>query len=173
MRKNKLIVFALGCTIAFSLVSCREKLKSTEDLIAKARKEITVADADTIEVQLAAKHIKDDKAMMWFITGNEYQMHHYFPMVFDVVGEEEYVFVQSHNALERGEDIVVYGWGNGYSFLVNNPKCKTIQITGNVGGLGAVTEVKIEDGEYPFHYYYELLPQEYVFLDAEGNEIRQ
>ena len=56
--------------------------------------------------------------------------------------------------------------------MVNNPKCKTIQITGNIGGLGAVTEIIIEDEEYPFHYYYELLPQEYIFLDAEGNEIR-
>ncbi len=172
MKKNKLIILAVCCIVAFSLVGCNRKLKSTDDLIAKAREEITVADADTIEVQLAAKYIKDDKALMWFITGNEYQMHRYFPMVFDVVGEEEYVFVQRHNALDRGQDIVVYNWGDGYSFLVNNPKCKKIQITGNIGGLGAVTEVEIGDGEYPFHYYYELLPQEYIFLDAEGNEIR-
>ena len=172
MKNNKIIILALCCMVAFSLVGCNRKLKSTDDLIAKAREEITVADADTIEVQLAAKYIKDDKALMWFITGNEYQMHRYFPMVFDVVSEEEYVFVQRHNALDRGQDIVVYNWGDGYSFLVNNPKCKKIQITGNIGGLGAVTEVEIGDREYPFHYYYELLPQEYIFLDAEGNEIR-
>ena len=36
----------------FSLIGCGRKLKSPEDLIAKARKEITAADADTIEVQL-------------------------------------------------------------------------------------------------------------------------
>ncbi len=117
MKKNKIIILALCCMVAFSLVGCNRKLKSTDDLIAKAREEITVADADTIEVQLAAKYIKDDKALMWFITGNEYQMHRYFPMVFDVVGEEEYVFVQRHNALDRGQDIVVYNWGDGYSFL--------------------------------------------------------
>lgn len=173
MRKNKLIALALSCIMVFSLVGCGKKLTSTEDLIEKAREEITVAEADTIEVRLAAKYIKSDKALMWFITGNEYQMHRYFPMVFDVVGEEEYVFVQRHNAVERGQDIFVYNWGDGYSFLVNNPKCKSIQITGNIGGLGAITEVKIDDGEYPFHYYYELLPQNYIFLDAEGNEIRQ
>ena len=173
MRKNKLIALALSCIMVFSLVGCGKNLTSTEDLIEKAREEITVAEADTIEVRLAAKYIKSDKALMWFITGNEYQMHRYFPMVFDVVGEEEYVFVQRHNAVERGQDIFVYNWGDGYSFLVNNPKCKSIQITGNIGGLGAITEVKIDDGEYPFHYYYELLPQNYIFLDAEGNEIRQ
>ena len=173
MRKNKLIALALSCIMVFSLVGCGKKLTSTEDLIEKAREEITVAEADTIEVRLAAKYIKSDKALMWFITGNEYQMHRYFPMVFDVVGEEEYVFVQRHNAVERGQDIFVYNWGDGYSFLVNNPKCKSIQITGNIGGLGAITEVKIDDGEYPFHYYYELLPQNYIFLDAEGNVIRQ
>ena len=173
MRKNKLIALALSCIMVFSLVGCGKKLTSTEDLIEKAREEITVAEADTIEIRLAAKYIKSDKALMWFITGNEYQMHRYFPMVFDVVGEEEYVFVQRHNAVERGQDIFVYNWGDGYSFLVNNPKCKSIQITGNIGGLGAITEVKIDDGEYPFHYYYELLPQNYIFLDAEGNEIRQ
>lgn len=150
---------------------CRATLTTEEELIEKAREEITVAEADTIDVQLAAICTKNDKALMWFITGNEYQMHRYFPMVFDVVGENEYVFVQRHNSLERGQDIYVYNWGDGYSFLVNNPECKSIKITGNVGGLGAVTEVKIEDGDYPFHYYYELLPQEYIFLDDEGNEL--
>ncbi len=150
---------------------CRATLTTEEELIEKAREEITVAEADTIDVQLAAICTKNDKALMWFITGNEYQMHRYFPMVFDVVGENEYVFVQRHNSLERGQDIYVYNWGDGYSFLVNNPECKSIKITGNIGGLGAVTEVKIEDGDYPFHYYYELLPQEYIFLDGEGNEL--
>ena len=58
------------------------------------------------------------------------------------------------------------------NFGVVCPKCKKIQITGNIGGLGAVIEVKIEEGEYPFHYYYKLLPQEYIFLDTEGNKIR-
>lgn len=173
MRKNKLLILMLSCITAFSLAGCREKLKSEEELIAKAREEITVAEADTIEVRLAAKQEKNDRALMWFITGNEYQMHRYFPMVFEIVGEDEYVFEGRHNSLERGQDIYVYNWGDGYSFLVNNPKCKKIQITGNVGGMGAVTEVEIGEGEYPFHYYYELLPQDYIFLDAEGNEIRQ
>jgi len=172
VKKNKLFSLMLSCIMAISLAGCREKLTSEEELIAKAREEITVAEADTIEVQLAAKRERDDRALMWFITGNEYQAHRYFPMVFEIVGEDEYVFEGRHNALERGQDIVVYNWGDGYSFLVNNPKCKTIQITGNIGGLGAVTEIIIEDEEYPFHYYYELLPQEYIFLDAEGNEIR-
>lgn len=172
MINKKLIVLVLSCIMAFSLVGCSEKLTTTEDLIAKAREEITVADAETMEVQFAVKYIEDDKALMWFITGNEYQMHRYFPMVFDVMGAEEYVFVQCHKAMERGEDIAVFQWHGGYSFLVNNPKCKMIQITGNIEGLSTVTEIKIEEGEYPFHYYCELLPQEYIFLDAEGNEIQ-
>lgn len=169
---SRVLILMLSCMMAFSLAGCSKKLKSTEDLIAKARKEITVANADTIEVELAAKCTKNEEALMWFITGNEYQMHRYFPMVFEIVGEDEYVFEGRHNALERGQDIYVYNWGDGYSFLVNNPNCKKIQITGNVGGLGAVTEVEIGEGEYPFHYYYELLPQDYIFLDAEGNELR-
>ncbi len=164
-----LILVGIG---TFFLAGCREKLTSEDDLIAKAREEITVAEADTIEVRLVAKQEKEDRALMWFITGNEYQAHRYFPMVFEIVGEEEYVFEGRHNSLERGQDIYVYNWGDGYSFLVNNPKCKMIQITGNVGGLGAVTEVEIGEGDYPFHYYYELMPQEYIFLDAEGNELR-
>ena len=169
MIKKQLIVLVLSCIMAFSLVGCSEKLTTTEDLITKAREEITVADAETMEVQLAVKYIEDDKALMWFITGNEYQMHRYFPMVFDVMGAEEYVFVQCHKAMERGEDIAVFQWHGGYSFLVNNPKCKTIQITGD---MGSITQVKILEGGYPFHYYYEQLPQEYIFLDAEGNQIQ-
>ena len=174
MKKNKLLILILmlSCIVVLALAGCREKLKGEEDLIAKAREEITVAEADTIEVSLVAKCEKDDRTLMWFITGNEYQMHRYFPMVFENVGEQEYVFEGRHNSGERGQDIAVYNWGDGYSFLVNNPKCKKIQITGNIGGLGEITEVEIGEGEYPFHYYYELLPQDYVFLDAEGNEIK-
>ncbi len=51
MRIRRIVIIAMCCCMAFSLIGCGRKLKSPEDLIAKARKEITAADADTIEVQ--------------------------------------------------------------------------------------------------------------------------
>ena len=32
-------------------------------------------------------------------------------------------------------------------------------------------DISIKEGTYPFVYYNELLPSEYYFLDAEGNEV--
>ena len=64
-------------------------------------------------------------------------------------------------------DIAVLQWQNGYSFLVNNPDCKTIQITDDSG----TQAIAIEKDAYPFIYYSEQIPSEYYFLDAEGTEI--
>ena len=49
MKKNKLLILILmlSCIVVLALAGCREKLKGEEDLIAKAREEITVAEADT------------------------------------------------------------------------------------------------------------------------------
>lgn len=170
--KNKLFLLFLCLTIVFSLVGCQKTLKGTDELIEKAREELPVSDADTIDVQFAGMCAEDDKALMWFISGNEYQNHYYLPMECNIVGENEYTFGRTFNVvMDRGDDIRVLEWQGGYCFLVNNPNCRTIKITGNVGGIGNATEVVIEKDAYPYLYYYGLLPTEYIFLDSEGNEL--
>ncbi len=106
--------------------------------------------------------------LAWFISGNEYQAHYYLPMECEVVGEDEYVFNRIYDPLSRGgEDDYVLQWEGGYSFIVNNPKCRTLKITDS----NSTKEINIDENAYPFIYYNELLPTAYAFLDAQGNKL--
>lgn len=169
--KRKFFILFLCLVLTLSLVGCQKTIKGTDELIEKAREELPISDADSIEVQYAGMCAEGDKALIWFISGNEYQKHYYLPMECEIVGEDEYTFTHTYKPMDRADDIAVLEWQGGYCFLVNNPICHTIKITGNVGGVGNTTDVTIEKDAYPYLYYYELLPTEYIFLDADGNEL--
>lgn len=151
-----------------SLTGCQKKIEGTDGLIEKAREVIPVADSDTIEMQYVGMHTKGNVMLAWFISGNEYQAHYYLPMECEVVGEDEYVFNRIYDPLSRGgEDDYVLQWEGGYSFIVNNPKCRTLKITDS----NSTKEINIDENAYPFIYYNELLPTAYAFLDAQGNKL--
>lgn len=138
------------------------KIVGEEGLIAKARREIkNLAEIETIEMTIAGKStIDDNHHLFWIITGNEYQMHRCYPL--EVIEHEdgEYEFVRLHNGgTQRGQDIFFEYFGSGYSFLVNNPACKSI----------VIGETSIPVTEIPFVYYYPHSPNEYYFLDENGN----
>lgn len=151
-----------------SLTGCQKKIEGTDGLIEKAREVILVADSDIIEMQYVGMHTKGNVMLAWFISGNEYQAHYYLPMECEVVGEDEYVFNRIYDPLSRGgEDDYVLQWEGGYSFIVNNPKCRTLKITDS----NSTKEINIDENAYPFIYYNELLPTAYAFLDAQGNKL--
>lgn len=164
--KKVLITVALCFCLLFS--ACGSTLHGTDELIEKAREEFSIADAENMEIRYAGLCGKDDDVLVWFISGNEYQMHRYLPMECEVVGENEYRFTQSFNPMDRGTDIAVYQWKNGYSFLVNNPDCAMLQIR-NDGEV--VEEIAIREDSIPFVYYVNYIPPEYLFLDKDGNEL--
>lgn len=165
MKKVFYIIMAL--LIAFSLSGCGGKTVGEQGLIAKAREEINVADANTIDIEIAGVSEVDDNMLFWFVTGNEYQKHGYYPIAFHRVGEEQYEFIHTHKAFDRAYEIYVVQWNDGYSFLVNNENCKSIVLT-NAAGETETVEV----GELPFVYYYHELPEGgYSFLDANGEEL--
>ena len=135
-----------------------------DGLIEKARKEIkNLADVETIEMTIAGKStINQNRLLFWIITGNEYQMHRYYPL--EVIEDKngKYKFVKLHNGgCERGQDIFFEYFGSGYSLVINNPKCKSIEIDKTIV---PVTEI-------PFVNYYPFAPSEYSFLDADGSEL--
>ena len=148
------------------------RIVGEEDLIAKARQEINLAEADSIQMVIAGKSAAGhDAQLFWFITGNEYQAQRPHPIEFTALGGDAYKFVKTYHPIPRGQDIYALLWRDGYSFCVNNPDCKTIRITDNAG----VTEIPVT--EYPFVCYsalppYDALYFEYLFLDGDGNEIR-
>ena len=151
------------------LCSCssKEVLRGTDELLQKAREELPVAEAETIELNYAGLCAKGDLALIWFVSGNEYQAHSFLPMECTIVGEDEYTFERTCKPMERGTDIAVLQWQDGYAFLVNNPQCKAIRIT----DVRGTQEIPIEKDVYPFLYYHTLLPSEYHFLDAAGEAL--
>lgn len=160
----------LLCVLCLSLVGCAKTYHGTDELLEKARKEIPIADADTIEMQYAGMYSKGDRAIAWFISGNEYQAHYYLPIEIEIKGNgANYTFVHTFKPMDRGEDIAVLLWNQEYVFLINNPDCTTVRITDDQG----VHEIFIEKDAYPYVFGYCPIPDsfEYTFLDKEGNEL--
>ena len=158
------------CTLVILLlvlVGCTPKIVGNDGLIAKAREEINVYDSDTIELTIAGKSVIEDRHLLWFISGNQYQAHRYVPIEFVSLGDDKYEFVQAYHSVERATNIFVHMWGRGYSFLINNPKCNSISITDSMGNPQTVTIDKL-----PFVYYCQGFPSEYSFLDKDGNALK-
>lgn len=166
---NKLFFMVLSIGLFFSLAGCKDTLTAPEGLIAKAREEIPVADADTIDIKIVGPVEKEDgNSLIWFMSGNDDQAHYYLPMECILKDSDQYEYVRVGKPFEQGMDIVVYKWQGGYSFLVNNEDCKSVQIT---DGTRTYTIEITEKNLYPFIFYQEVIPSEYKFLDASGNEL--
>lgn len=163
-----LIMFVLAIVVAIPLfLSGNRTYKGTNSLIEIVREVIPVSEADTIDISFAGLCGKDDKALLWFVSGNEYQSHYYLPMECTVVGADEYKYERIYKPIERGADIVALEWLRGYAFLINDPNCAAVHIEGEVG----TCDENIEKDSYPYVFYYDGLPSDYRFLDADGNEI--
>lgn len=160
-------VICVSVVLLLVLTGCTPKIVDSDGLIAKAREEINVADADTIELTIGGESVIENRHLFWFLSGNQYQAHNYVPMEFVSLGDDEYEFVQAYHSVERGTDIYVHMWGRGYSFLVNNPKCNSIIMTDSLGNSQTVTVDKL-----PFVYYCKGFPSEYHFLDKDGKELK-
>lgn len=158
---KKLLLAMLASVL---LLSACGKMKTADDLIKKARKEIPVSDSDSIDISYAGKCQNGSYSLLWFISGNEYQAHYYLPMeCLEVNGS--YEFKQTFKPVSCGQDIAVLQWQRGYAFLINDPDCKTLKIT-DVNGVH-----NVEINEYPCVWYNEEIPNEYLFLDENNNEI--
>lgn len=157
--------FLLLLLLLLSLCGCEATMKGEAALIEKAREVIPISEAESIELRYAGACEEDERALLWFISGNEYQAHYYLPMECEVAGEGEYRFLRTCKPMDRGMDIAVLQWQGGYAFLVNNSDCTTIRLTDSTGSHDIAVD------RLPFLMYRNLIPSEYVFLDANGNEI--
>lgn len=166
MKKRTSIL--LASILILSLTSCQKTLRGTDALIEKAREEIPFSNAETIKIQYAGECHKEDAALIWFIVGNEDHGNYYFPMECKIAGKNAYTFVSSHRSMDRGEDIGVLQWKGGYSFLINNPHCRTVKIIDNSG----TRIITIDKDDYPYVIFNEEVTTGYSFLDEAGNKIR-
>jgi hypothetical protein len=171
MKKYFIMVSVFLCLVISA--GCQRAMDSPDALLEKAREEIPIANADTIALQYAGMYALDDSALLWFISGNEYQKHYYLPMECVVPEEAEYTFVRTYKPMEFPvPDIAGLHWKDSYCFLINNPDCRRVKITDASG----IREVTIAEDAYPYilsHQivYSESVPTEYQFLDAFGNEL--
>ncbi len=170
---KKYISVILVCLICLTLASCKKTYKGIDKLSEKAKEELPVSYGESFDMRYAGMCTVDDKALAWFIFGNEYQSRYYLPMEVKIIGEEEYSYVCTYKPIDdRTEDIALLYWENGYAFIVNNQKCSSVKIIDE----NITHEEKIEKETYPYVFYYHplTLPKtiEYVFLDFYGNELR-
>ena len=119
-----------------------------------------------LNIYFSFRNVADNKALAWFISGNEYQAHYYLPMEVEVQGDDKYSFVRTYKPMNGETDnIAILNWNGGYSFVVNNSDCASVKITGKNG----IYEEKVK--EVPYVFYYPSIPSQYVFLDSAGNEL--
>lgn len=149
---------------ALMLTACGNIIKSEEELIEKARSELPVSDSDSINIEYAGEFKKDGYSLLWFISGNDEQAHYYLPMECQIK-DNSYKFVQTFTPMNRGSDIAVMNWKNSYSFIINNKKCKSLEIYDESG------RHIVEITDYPFVYNNNTIPHSYNFLDENGNAI--
>lgn len=145
--KREIAVFLI-ITMVLSLSACGKTLKGTDGLIEKAREEIPISDSDTIDLQYAGMCGNDNRAIAWFISGNEYQKHYYLSMEVEVKEDAaEYTFIRTYKPIDdRIRDIAYIQWCDGYAFIVNNTNCKRVRFaSGN-----EVYEEVIPDDTYPY-----------------------
>ena len=63
-----------------------------------------VSDFETTDIQYAGMSVADNKALAWFISGNEYQAHYYLPMEVEVKGDDKYSFVRTYKPMNGETD---------------------------------------------------------------------
>ena len=93
IEKTSIILIFLLC---FGLVGCSKTYHGIDELIEKAREEFPISNADTVDIQYAGMCGEDNKALAWFISGDEYQVHHYLPMEIEIKGNgANYTFIHT------------------------------------------------------------------------------
>ena len=172
MKRAFSLLLCLALTL--SLAGCARTYNGTDELIEKAREEIPISDAATVGMQFAGGYVQNKKALFWFISGNEQQAHYYLPMEVEIKREDQYKFVRTYEPLDDSpKDIAALLWNNSYVFLINNPACTAVRITDENGTY----EETIEADAYPYVFScsskpeFSPIPTDYVFLDADGNEL--
>lgn len=168
---KKIICVVLIFLFCFSFAGCAKTYHGTDELMEKARQEIPISDSDKIELQYAGMCGEGNKAIAWYISGDECQEHYYLPMEIEIKGNEaDYIFIHTHKPMtDRCSDVAVVNWHQGYAFLINNPMVSTVRIALQ---NGEIVEEVIQKDTTPHAFYVPFVPSDYVFLDAKGNEVQ-
>lgn len=161
MKKATIILSILIAHLIFS--GCERRYDKPEELINTIRKESSFSSDKTDKIVYAGASTDDNSQLLWYIMGNDMYNLKYIPAQCYLTSENELIFVQTFKPMNRGENISVLQWNGGYSFIVNNPDCVQIKIRKGY----EIKEIPVT--QYPFVYYYDFIPNEYDFIDNNGN----
>ncbi|MDO4381437.1 MAG: hypothetical protein Q4D20_11275 [Clostridia bacterium] len=168
---KKIVSIALILILCFGMAGCAKTYHGTDELLKKAREELPISEADTTDIQYAGMCKKENTALAWFISGNEYQKHYYLPMEIEIKNNgEDYTFVHTYKPVtDKCPDVATVNWQEGYAFLINNPKVSTVKITLENGEQ--IRKI-VQKDSVPYSFYVPSALSEYVFLDADGKEVQ-
>lgn len=164
---RKFAAFLLAGVLALSLCACGKTWTGEAGLVEKARQEIPLSDIENTDVAVAGMAKDGDKCLVWFVTGDAYQVHSYYPMEFTEKKPGEYQFEAAHEGYNCGTDKAAYPWNGGYSFLVNDPACTEVDLT---MADGSEQSLSLEGVDLPAVLYVPETPAEYAFV-GEGKEL--
>ena len=113
-------------------------------------------------------NVAGNEALVWFISGDEFQAHTYLPMEVTPERSRSLYLRPDLQTVGRAEGYRrTPSWKRGLSFVINNTACTSVKLTTANG----TQEENIEDNAYPYVFYCPEIPSEYVFLDADRNEL--
>ena len=154
------------CIAVPAVISFGGVIEGEEGLIEKARKEIPVAEADTIDLIIAGEVTDGDEILIWFKSGNEYQNNRYTPIAFTALGDDKYRFEKTYKPIDRGDKTAVVYWKDNFVCCIDNPNCRALEITYQDGSKN-----RIPVDETPFVYSTRIFSGEYTFVDENGNRL--
>ena len=170
MKKAVFYVFLV--VICLFNIGCGKTYHGIDKLLDVAFKEISSVGRGSTEMKCAGICAMGvDRAIVWFIYDDGQGSWNYLPMEVRVVGQEEYQYIRTHTPVKCTKNIAALFWDDGCSFVVNEPNCSSVNITGMKDGNRIRMNESFEQEEQIFVFSCPFLPVEYHFLDSNGNEI--
>lgn len=175
MKKGFFGILLLTFLLLFS--GCAGTVKTEEEMLTLARKEIPLSDAETIDMEIVGRIDEKEETLLIIKTGNEFQSNGFYPVSFK---QQKNAYRLSHvyrlGMSETANSCFTYLWKDSYVILVANEDCVTILITNELG-----EEETVAVNSIPFLYQdknaFDDLNNdgeskvEYLFLDNSGKEL--
>ncbi len=156
---KRTLCFLLVFSLTIVLAGCGKKIANTEDEML----EIIIKELDLdIDINLIDIIDLNDRVLVCYMTGDEYQVHTYGYAEFKK-DNNRYEFLNTHSTIERGVDLRSAQYLKSYFFIINNEKCQYLSIRIQDG-----REKMIKVDKIPFIYFFEDALNdnfEYLFLD--------
>ncbi|MBQ4644646.1 MAG: hypothetical protein IJB72_02690 [Clostridia bacterium] len=177
MRKK--IIIGVSLLLAFVLfiviIENKDKVKGTEGILKVAYKEIAADGVDKSDYSIVDSVTKYDEItrrnenLVWIMTENKAGIKNYYPLMFEVLENDRYSYINQAGFFRhevQGVCSCLFGSSNNYTFMIDNPDYKYINLYDENRNL---TQIKIDS--IPFVYYADMQLREYTYVTSDGKEV--